>query len=221
VLQYLLLGPWRTSELAAAASQAGLPLTVDEGGRLGAGLGVVRAPTVVFLLDGRPLTRLEWPFTEAELGRGVADLAAAPRGGPRQLLGAEVSLGTRRALDTEPVDLDGLSRSLLVLFFNPLCPPCWDALPGLVELREETTVVLVMLATHALTESDQARLRETELQAVLDDDGELAQRFGLRVTPTYVILNQQGVIRWVHEGVVEPEELRRALSLVAGGGREP
>jgi thioredoxin-related protein len=80
----------------------------------------------------------------------------------------------------------------------------------------------VFILARALTEGDRERLRETSLKAVLDDDdGELTQRFALRVTPTYVMLDQEGVIRWVYEGVVEPEELRRAPSLVAGGGREP
>jgi thiol-disulfide isomerase/thioredoxin len=159
---------------------------------MGAALGVRRAPTVVFLLDGMPVSRLDWPFTEAELGRGVADLAAAPWGGLWQRLGAEVMLGERRTVDGEPVDLDGLPRPLLVLFFNPLCPPCWDAVPALVELGEEITVVLVVLATPALTEDDRERLRESGLKAVLDDDGELAQRFALRVTPTYVSSTKRG-----------------------------
>jgi len=211
--QILLLAPRFTEELQGAASQVGLPLRVDEGGRMGAALGVRRAPTVVFLLDGRLLGRLDWPFTEDELVRGLHELAAAPREGPWRLLGARVSLGEVRTLAGEHVNLDELPRPLLVLFFNPLCPPCWDALPGIAEISAEIEVVLAVRAAHALTERDRERLRETGLRAVRDD-GALAEMLAARVTPTYVILDQEGVICWVHEGIVEQEVLRRAVLAV-------
>jgi len=145
----------------------------------------------VVLLDGRPLGRLDWPFTEDELVRGLQELAAAPREGPWQLLGARVSLGEARTFAGEHVNLDDLPRPLLVLFFNPLCPPCWDALPGLVEISAEIEVVLAVRAAHALTERDRVRLREMGLRAVRDD-GALAERLAARVTPTYASLDQEG-----------------------------
>ncbi len=209
-LDLLLVGPWRTEELEALSSEVRLPLLVDEGGRMGAGLGVQRAPSLVLLLDGRPHGRLDWPFTEAELVRGLEELAAAPREGPWQFLGSPVPLGEARMLPGDPVNLDELPRPLLVLFFNPDCPPCWDALPGLIKLREKILPVVVVLSSHALAGTNGERLRETGLKVVVDGR-ELARRLAVRVSPTFLIVDQEGVIRWVHEGAAELGELGRAV----------
>ena len=53
---------------------------------------------------------------------------------------------------------------------------------------------------------------------VLDDEGELAQALAVRATPTYVILDGEGVIRWIREGAVELEELRTAVLAILGEG---
>jgi len=52
--------------------------------------------------------------------------------------------------------------------------------------------VLVLLASHALSEDDRQVLREAGLRVVLDDEGELAQALAVRATPTYVILAERG-----------------------------
>lgn len=190
-IRSLLLAPWQTRELEAAASQAALPFLVDAGGRIGASLGVKRAPTVIFFLDGLSVGRLEWPSTDKELHERLATLAAAPRPGPWRYFGERVSLGYFTALDGQQVALGELPKPLLISFFNPQCPPCWDALPTLVGLSEEFPAIGVVVV-HALTEDSRDRLRDTGLVVVLDDNGELAQGFGLRVTPTYVILDREG-----------------------------
>lgn len=214
-IRFLLVAPSLTEELEAAASQLGLPLVVDEGGRMGAASGVRRAPTVVLVLDGRPRDRLDWPFTQDELALGLEELAAAPRQGPWQFLGSTISLGEARTLEGEPVNLDEFPRPLLVLFFNPLCPPCWDALPGLVELSEAIAVVLVVLAPHTLTGGDREKLRQTGPKVAFDGQ-ELARRLAVRATPTYVVVDQEGVIFSVHEGAAELGELSRAVMAALG-----
>lgn len=64
------------------------------------GCDLRRAPTVVFLLNGCPLVRLDWPFTGDN--RGVEELATAPREGPQQHLGAALSWGVARTLVNPP-----------------------------------------------------------------------------------------------------------------------
>jgi len=56
----------------------------------------------------------------------------------------------------------------------------------------DVAVVLVLLASHALSEDDRQVLREAGLRVVLDDEGELAQALAVRATPTYVILAERG-----------------------------
>lgn len=132
-----------------------------------------RAPALVFLLDGRPPGRLDGPFTEAEVVRGLDELATAPQEGPWPLLGAAVQLGEARMLAGDPVNLDELPRPLLVLFFNPDCPPRWDGLPALVELGEEILPVVVILAPHALSADGREQLREVGLMVVYGDERDL------------------------------------------------
>jgi len=54
---------------------------------------------------------------------------------------------------------------------------------------------------------------------VYDDERDLVRTFAARATPTYVILDTEGVIRWVDEGAVRPEELGRAVLSIVSEGR--
>jgi len=55
---------------------------------------------------------------------------------------------------------------------------------------------------------------------VLGGAPELAKTFGVRVTPTYVILDGEGVVRWVREGQADPEVLRRVVQSLRSEGLE-
>jgi thiol-disulfide isomerase/thioredoxin len=219
-LNVLLLCPWLTDELEAAAAEAKWPLAVDAGGLLGAGLGVKRAPTVVFSLDRRPLAWLNWPFREDDLVRRIRELAAAPRGGPWQHLGAAASLGTVATLDGESVDLDHIPGPWLLSFFSPRCPACQEELPMLVQLSQEIEVVLAVMASHALSVRDREMLRQAGVGAVADDDEALARMLAVRVTPTHVLMDREGRISCVQEEVLKQEELRTAILVTPGGDAE-
>jgi len=216
---FLLLSPWESEEIWAASAELGLPSLVDEGGRMGAALGVRRAPTVVFLLDGEPVGLLPWPFGKEELERRLVELASAPRQGPWALLGTRVLLPEVQTLAGEPLRIQQPGEALVLFFFNPECPPCWRALEGLAAL-EEIKVVVVVLAPQGVGESERGRLAETGLLVVLGGAPDLAKTLGVRVTPTYVILDGEGVVRGVHEGQADPEVLRRAVEALRSEGLE-
>lgn len=137
-LHLLLVGPWPTVEVEALSSDAGLAFLVDEGRRMGAAWGVQRAATLVLLLDGRPYGRLDGPFTEDEIVRSLAVLAAALRDGPWQFLGIAIPLGEARTLAGDPFNLDELPRPLLILFFNPHCRPAGMRWRGLSSLERRS-----------------------------------------------------------------------------------
>lgn len=113
---------------------------------MGAAWGVRRAPALVLLLDGCLYGRLDGPFTEAEILRSLAVLAAAPREGPWQFLGIAIPSGEAQTLAGNPVNLDELPRPLPIRFFDPNCPPCPDALAGLVKAKEKILPVVAVLA---------------------------------------------------------------------------
>lgn len=138
---------------------------------MGAAWSVRRAPALVLLLDGRLYGRLHGPFTEDEIVRSLAVLAAAPREGPWQFLGIAIPLGEARTLAGDPVNLDELPRPLPIRFFDPNCPPCRDALAGLVEATEKILPVVAVLVPQAFAGRDGERLRETGLKVVVDGPG--------------------------------------------------
>ena len=70
---------------------------------MGAALGVLRAPTVVLLIDGEHVGLLLWPFGKEELERRLLELALASRRGPWALLGTRVLLPEAQTLVGEPV----------------------------------------------------------------------------------------------------------------------
>jgi len=207
----LLVGPSLTDELEEVSRTAGLRVVADRGGVVGAGLGVVRAPTLISLLDGELLSRLDWPFVEDTLIQRMEDLAATPRGGPWQFLGATISLGVAIDLNGEPVDLDHRSGPLLLLFFSSECPACREDLATLIALSEEIKTVLVVMTPSALSMKDKRMLRQVELKALVDDQESLAQALAIRVAPTYVLLNSEGRVCWVKEGSVEADVLRDSI----------
>ncbi len=185
----LLVAPWASEELEVWARTLGVPWWVDEGGRMGASLGVQRAPSVVLFLDGRPWQLLPWPLGQGDLVRGLEELAAAPREGPYSLLGSTVPLGEARTFVGEPVNLQELPRPLLFFFFNPDCPPCWEALRELQKLSEGISVQVVVVATRVPSSEDRKKLAESGFLVVGDEGGELARAFLVRATPTYLILD--------------------------------
>ncbi len=214
----LLVAPWASEELEVWARTLGVPWWVDEGGRMGASLGVQRAPSVVLFLDGRPWRLLPWPLGQGDLVRGLAELAAAPREGPHALLGSTFPLERLGRLLGEQVDLQ-VPRPILFLFFNPECPPCWEALAELRKLSEGSSVQVVVVATRVLSSEDRKKLAESGFVVVGDEGGELARAFGVRATPTYVILDGKGVIRWVGEGLVRSVVLEEAILAIVSEGK--
>lgn len=216
----LLVCPWLMDELKEAAGEAKLSLVVDEGGLLGADLDVERAPTVVCLLDRQPVARLDWPFGEGDLVQGIEELAATPREGPWQHLGAAVLLGTVATLEGGSVELDCVPGPWLLSFYSSQCPACRADLPTLVELSDEIQMVLAVMAFDELSMHDREMLAKTGLRAVLDDEGVLAERLTLRVTPTHVLMDREGRISWVQEGVLKAEELRAAILVALGENAE-
>jgi len=208
---FLALSPWLTDELREAAARAELPLALDEEAQLGMRLGIDDVPAVLTLREGRVTNRLVWPFDQEELRASVTELATTPDEGPAAHVGEELALGTAATFGEEEVDLDAIDEPLLLYFFSPMCPACWRGLPALGDLAEEVEVALVILFAGAMTDAEREELRETGLPAVLDEDLMLTEALSIRLTPTYVLRDGAGVIRWAKETVLDPEDLRQAV----------
>lgn len=223
-ISFLLVAPEATPELRAVVEEqpSGIPVLLDRDGMLGAWLGVERAPTVLLSVKGVYIDRLDWPFTEGTLFRKLAESLLVEVPSPKELLG-------QPAPDFETVDVKGtritlaeLPRPFLLVFFSLGCAPCWEILPMLGELSQEVTVALTALLGEAgLLEDDRERL-EGFLDEVEEQGGaavvlldrwiegrgfKIAMDYKVAQSPTFILIDEKGVITGVWEGRLEAEGL--------------
>ncbi len=224
-IRFLLVAPWNTEELPRLAGT--LPVYIDEGGALGWELGIRRAPTVLLGAEGVIIDQLDWPFTEGQLFRSLAEslLVKIEMPNPKELLGQPAPEFSATNLKGQETVLAELPRPLLLVFFSLGCPPCWEILPLLEELSKEVAIALLVF-TEELAEDDWARLRgflegvEGQQVAVLLTKGfELLEAYRVARSPTYFLMDKKGVIAWVKEGSEGlVEEVRKQLEVLEEQG---
>lgn len=201
----------------------GLPVLLDEGGRFGAALGVRKAPTLLFFVEGTLVGKIAWPFSENLLLQQLMEVQTLLAPSPKDFL-------SQPAPDFQGVSLMGkgvgnaeLPKPLLLAFLTLGCAPCWEVLPVLQELSREVPVVLVAgVEPQGLASEERARLNRflMEVQSVggkawvlLDLGVEgypLARAFRVRRSPTFLLLDGKGVVvgAWVRAGEKWIEEIR-------------
>ena len=233
-IRFLVVAPEVTPELAGLAGE--LPVYIDEGGTLGLELGITRAPTVLLSVEGVIINQLNWPFTEGQLFRSLAEslLVEIRLPSPRELLGQPAPEFTAVDLNGEEISFSGLPRPVLLVFFDPGCPPCWEILPLLGELSQNVAIILIVAAKEArISEVDRRRLMEFVKEAeeqggsafvVLDlwvkgKGFTILQAYTVGRSPTYILIDGKGVIVGVWEGKVEEEKLvEEVRSVLAEAG---
>ncbi|MGC8963345.1 MAG: redoxin domain-containing protein [Candidatus Bipolaricaulaceae bacterium] len=214
-IRFLLVTPAATPELTSLAGD--LPVYIDHGGLFGASLGVKRAPTAIFLAAGTPISRLDWPFDEASFEKGLKELLAHPVPDPFALLGLPAPAFSAPNLDGQTVSVAELSKPLLLAFFNPRCPACWEDLPSLAELSKDVFVGL--LAFGELTAGERAHLRalcekasSQKFVVLMATSFEVLEAYQVVRSPTYFLLDGKGVVVWGKEGSKGlVEEVQREL----------
>jgi len=121
-----------------------------------------------------------------------------------------------------PKDLRSYAGKVVLLdFMYRDCPPCVRALPMLSSLHNRNRArgfAVVSLCTSWGTTGLEALLRRLQADhpvAVITSATE--QRLGLKVFPTYVLMDRAGRVRWVGSGTEPPvAELERLLAEEAG-----
>ncbi|SDJ83230.1 protein disulfide oxidoreductase [Microbulbifer yueqingensis] len=118
-----------------------------------------------------------------------------PREEPRPLVG--------KSLGGELLDLQQMAGSapVVVYFWATWCGYCRVVSPAVAELAREHQVITVALQSGA-PEEVRAYLQENRLRfpTINDPSGALSARWGVRVTPTIVIVDSNGDIAWVTSG---------------------
>jgi peroxiredoxin len=118
-------------------------------------------------------------------------------------------------LDGSPVELaDYADRPMLLHFWATWCPICRLEEGEILRVSRSHPVLTVAMQSGSAAEVD-AHLneRERELAVILDPDGHLAARFGVRVVPSTFIIDRDGQIVFRKQGYAPPLELRFRLWL--------
>jgi thiol-disulfide isomerase/thioredoxin len=190
-IRFLLVAPWATEELATLAGD--FPVYIDHGGKFGASLGVKRAPTLVLLARGMIALRLEWPFDEAKLQESLAEFLTFQVPDPQSLLGKRAPDFSAKDLAGEAISLESFPKPLLLVFFNPAYPRCWEDLPILVELSKEVRIALLAVGKISTDERERLRGRAGERIIVLfTEEIRILEAYQVVWSPTYFLLDGEG-----------------------------
>ena len=111
------------------------------------------------------------------------------------------------AVDIKVVDLNGNEATLNDIlsgdeltqldFFQTTCKFCIQAMPDLVELdkRDDVRVVLVDVGESVETVKEFMKKQEIALPVVVDESGEIAQKYFISGFPTSVFINKDGILK--------------------------
>ncbi len=111
------------------------------------------------------------------------------------------------AVDIKVVDLNGNEATLNDIlsgdeltqldFFQTTCKFCIQAMPDLVELdkRDDVRVVLVDVGESVETVKEFMKKQEIALPVVVDESGEIAQKYFISGFPTSVFIDKDGILK--------------------------
>jgi peroxiredoxin len=122
-------------------------------------------------------------------------------------------------LSNHPVTMASYRGQQVVVmdFWATWCGPCRMAMPGLQDLQDKfKDRGLEILSVNQGESSDQIqdfiRRKKYSFHVVADSDGAIGDKYGVRAIPTLVVVDKDGLVRWLSVGYSENEdELRRLL----------
>lgn len=141
------------------------------------------------------------------------------------MVGAPAPDFTLGALDGSTRSLVNASGSPLVIDFWALwCGPCVQAMPRLDALAKRMAAATkpIGLWTVALVETrDEATILERirdmwtvkglALPVLIDRDGRVSERYGIKALPTTVVVDERGVVRFIEVGL-NPDKLAKLIN---------
>lgn len=121
----------------------------------------------------------------------------------------------------ETLSLSSLRGNVVLLdFFATWCPPCREELPILVKLQERyRDQGLTVIAIDAI-EREQGGIQQVErfverfkmdFPVLLDEGEEAAALYRVEAIPTLFLIDREGIVRAVYQGVQSEQELTTAI----------
>lgn len=172
------------------------------------GAGVLLVAGVVILATGGGSRS---PDHSVSTALGVLDDRKLAEGEPAP----DFALVSVRSSD-EVIRLSSFRGKVVVVnFYASWCGPCRRELPDFESLANEFAAEVAFIAVN-VQESRSSALRILEetgatFPAVLDSQGEVARRYGLRGMPSTYVLDATGVVRQMGPGAIDRETLKAEI----------
>ena len=111
------------------------------------------------------------------------------------------------SLQGEYISLDDLRGKVVVLdFWGTWCRPCVDSVPALRSMHKKYSKEPSFMLIGISSDGDENEWREfTEKNKMVwpqyrDRDRKIHRAFGIRVFPTYIVIDHEGIVRYVSTG---------------------
>lgn len=122
--------------------------------------------------------------------------------------------------DFSLMDLDGKTvhlsdykgKTVLINAWATWCPPCRAEMPDLENYyRQQKDNDFVILAINAGDTLEQAqgfvRSNNLSFPVLLDPEVEILQALGITGFPTSILINPDGIVKYIHIGMLRPDDL--------------
>ncbi|MCS6836242.1 MAG: TlpA family protein disulfide reductase [Anaerolineae bacterium] len=122
-------------------------------------------------------------------------------------------------LDGQPVSLaDYAGRPLILNFWQTTCEPCKREMPTFAEfLEDQSDVALLAVSIEETSEQVRAFFAELDMLPVpvaLDVDGSARRAYGIAGLPTTYVIDDEGVVRYMHLGEMNALQLRQYAEII-------
>ncbi|MFC6634935.1 protein disulfide oxidoreductase [Microbulbifer taiwanensis] len=121
-----------------------------------------------------------------------------------------------RSLQGDVLDLQQLAKQgpVLVYFWATWCGYCRAVSPAISDLARDHQVIAVALQSGSDAElADYLSSHSLQFPTISDPSGFLSRAWGVRVTPSIVIVDSDGRVAWVTSGATSKWGLRLRLAL--------
>jgi cytochrome c biogenesis protein CcmG, thiol:disulfide interchange protein DsbE len=161
----------------------------------------------------------------AGAGRTAPDAAGDQAGGGAPTVGSSMPAYEAKWLDGRPFRLaDRAGKVVLLNIWATWCGPCRYEIPELQKMHEQLAargfeVIGVSIDDPGSEAQIQQFMRQEKMTypVVFDPQGRIADLFETTVIPTTALIDRQGRIVWIHQGIVSSrdaslnEALQKAL----------
>lgn len=146
----------------------------------------------------------------------LAKTSTAPKGLPLDSVAPQFELAAYAGGTSSLTQLLAYGKPLLLIFTNPTCGPCVVLFEEVKEWQEshseQLTIALISFGT--IKENFVNVARNGLGQVLLQQEREVAEKYGANVTPTAVVVNTSG--RIASPLAAGADEIRKLLSTVLG-----